>query len=142
MTYKKDYIERLIEQAMDFIRKALGFEDLNKEEIEDVKIQLKDMYTEYFKKHYTFFYEENSSSIIESINRENSNKDSLKLIELLSEILFADAKLQKDTYIYKPLLEKSLDMLIYVEDKSDAYSVIRTRRIETLKQHLHLCSLS
>lgn len=141
MCIKQDYIEKMLEEAMRVLAIMLKATNINKAEIEDIHIQLKDMYKDYLKKHYTFFYSEDSSIIIESIIQENNNKDSLKLLELLSDLLFTDAKLQNDLSLKNELFAKTLDIIAYIEKNTDTYSLARIEKNENIKKHIFLLKL-
>ena len=136
MLYKQDFIERMIEQAFIVLKTICGKTNPKKEEIEDIQIHLKDLYKNYFNKHYTFFYNENIETIINSIQKEHNSKDSLKLFELLADILFTDAKHQNDKFLQKQLTAKAYGLLNYIENNSDTYSINRNNKVIELREYL------
>lgn len=136
MLYKQDFIERIIEQGFIVLRTLCGMDNHKNEEVEDIQIQLKDLYKNYFNKHYTFFYNENIETIINSIQEEHNSKDSLKLFELLADILFTDAKHQNDKFLQKQLTAKAYGLLNYIENNSDTYSINRNNKVIELREYL------
>lgn len=136
MLYKQDFIERMIEQAFIVLKTICGKTNPKKEEIEDIQIHLKDLYKNYFNKHYTFFYNENIETIINSIKEEHNPRDSLKLFELLADILFTDAKHQNDKFLQKQLTAKAYNLLNYIENNSDTYSINRNNKVTELREYL------
>jgi hypothetical protein len=136
MLYKQDFIERIIEQGVIVLRTLCGMDNPKNEEVEDIQIQLKDLYKNYFNKHYTFFYNENIETIINSIKEEHNSKDSLKLFELLADFLFTDAKHQNDKFLQKQLTAKAYDLLNYIENNSDTYSINRNNKVTELREYL------
>lgn len=136
MLYKQDFIERIIEQGFIVLRTLCGMDNHKNEEVEDIQIQLKDLYKNYFNKHYTFFYNENIETIINSIQEEHNFKDSLKLFELLADILFTDAKHQNDKFLQKQLTAKAYGLLNYIENNSDTYSINRNNKVIELREYL------
>jgi len=125
--YERDYIKRLIQQLFDSIRKLL--ENPKEDNIEDIQIQYKDLYDKFLGHNYSFYYNEDIEIIIESFS---SQKDSIGRIEMLAELLYNDASLQKDISIKNNLFTKSLALYKYIDENSDTYSIERVKRIDTL----------
>jgi len=127
--YERDYIKRLIQQLFDSIRKLL--ENPKEDNIEDIQIQYKDLYDKFLGHNYSFYYNEDIETIIESFS---SQKDSIGRIEMLAELLYNDASLQNDLSVKNNLFAKSLALYKYIDENSDTYSIERIKRIETLSQ--------
>jgi len=125
--YERDYIKRLIQQLFDSIRKLL--ENPKEDNIENIQIQYKDLYDKFLGHNYSFYYNEDIEIIIESFS---SQKDSIGRIEMLAELLYNDASLQKDISIKNNLFTKSLALYKYIDENSDTYSIERVKRIDTL----------
>ena len=54
--YEKDYIMRQIQEFFNALRKILRLIDESKTKIEDINIQLNELYVKYFEKEKDFFY--------------------------------------------------------------------------------------
>ena len=72
---------------------------------------------------------QNIETIINTIKEEHNYKNSLKLFELLADILFTDAKHQNDKFLQKQLTAKAYNLLNYIENNSDTYSTNRNNKV-------------
>lgn len=136
MQHKNDFIEKMIEQAFEVLRKLLDVENPKKEEIEDMQIQLKDMYKNLLKKNCTYFYNEPIPLIVEAINKEYTKREFLSILEFLSELYFCDGRLQEDKNLKNMLFTKSLFLFNCLDKHSETYSLTRNNRIIEINKEI------
>jgi len=131
--YERDYIKRIIQQLFDSIHKLL--ENPKEDNIEDIQIQYKDLYDKFLGHNFSYYYNESIETILDFFS---SQEDSLEKIEMLCELLYNDALLQKDISIQNNLFAKSLALYKYIDEHSNTYSVERFKRINKINQNLLL----
>lgn len=119
---EKDYIMRILQQFFLFLNTLLG--NLNDNNIEETRMQLKDMYVTYFEKSYQYYYNIN---IAELLNQFKSNEEYWKSerIEMLSELYYNDGILSNNSSLKNDLLNKALILYDYIEEKSKSFSLER-----------------
>lgn len=119
---EKDYIMRILQQFFLFLNTLLG--NLNDNNIEETRMQLKDMYVTYFEKSYQYYYNIN---IAELLNQFKSNEEYWKSerIEMLSELYYNDGFLSNNSSLKNDLLNKALILYDYLEEKSKSFSLER-----------------
>lgn len=132
---RKDYIMRMLEQFFKVLAKLIKNE--NNLEIEDIEIQLAELYDTYFKNDFNFFHDSDTDRIIEFLKSDNSGDDLYK-VEMLAELIYQDACLQQENEQRKSLLIKSLNLLEYLDKESKTFSMERFNKMEFIKNEVSL----
>jgi hypothetical protein len=123
---ERDYIMRLFLQFFEEL--ALSLSKKNKEEKETV---IQNMFDAYFKR-YDFYIENDPTDILESFN-EMATTEKLCRIEMLAELLHQEALL-KEGDERRNLLDKSLKLYNYINERSTTFSLDRLRRMKEINE--------
>lgn len=107
---------------------ALSLSKKNKEEKETV---IQNMFDAYFKR-YDFYIENDPTDILESFN-EMATTEKLCRIEMLAELLHQEALL-KEGDERRNLLDKSLKLYNYINERSTTFSLDRLRRMKEINE--------
>ena len=128
---ERDYIKRLIRQFFEAIEKLK--EEKEKEDIPTVQLQVNSMYTAYFLKSASFFYEQDTEFAIQYLASSFSPDELLERVEMLSELFYQDALLKATHEARKDLLKKSLSLLTFLDTHSDTFSFERRAKMANLQ---------
>jgi hypothetical protein len=127
---QKDYILRplfiLIEEIVS------KFSAIKFENVKDQEQYINNLYLKYFKKSKTFFIEKD---IVDLFNDKSISSNELNL---LAEIFYLDALIQKDKTIKISLFKKAVAILKHISKSSDTYSFERENRINLIENKLSL----
>ncbi len=124
---QRDYLMKILQDLFDAIAKLI----LNEEEkLTEKQRQIVAMYT--MLNHDAHFFR---TTDIDTIMLVMSELDEYMIrLEMLAEIYYADAKFYTGSAEVKSeLLSKSLHLYMYVDERSDEFSLRRQERIEELK---------
>lgn len=123
---ERDYIMRLFLQFFEEL--ALSLSKKNKEEKETV---IQNMFDAYFKR-YDFYIEHDPTDILESFN-EMATTEKLCRIEMLAELLHQEALL-KEGDEKRNMLDKSMKLYNYINERSTTFSLDRLRRMREINE--------
>lgn len=127
--YQKDYILKLIEQAAKLIQQILTLnkDGKQKEALEIINIS----YQSVFGLTKDEIIEQTAAKITTKF--QNNSKNSLQLLELLSDFLYQEALMSENKDIQIKLLKKSYDLIKYVDENDfENFSFIRKNKKESL----------
>lgn len=131
--YQKDYILKLIEQAAKLIQQILTLnkDGKQKEALEIINIS----YQSVFGLTKDEIIEQTAAKITTKF--QNNSKNSLQLLELLSDFLYQEALMSENKDIQIKLLKKSYDLIKYVDENDfENFSFIRKNKKESLFKFL------
>ncbi len=126
---QRDYILRLIQLFFDAIAKFLHSKEGKDPEL--LRLELDGFYKTFLKFSPNHFQNLSIEEIIYSFNDE----ERLIKIEILAELFYQEAILQKETN--EQLLKKSLLLLNFVDLNSDVFSIDRQWKINRIEDLLH-----
>jgi len=131
--YEKDYIMRQIQEFFNALRKILRLIDESKTKIEDINIQLNELYVKYFEKEKDFFYTNSVDTIISYFDNNIKSLDTINKIKMLSELMYYSIIIEKtDNKI--DLLKKVLQFYEYIENCSNSFSIEQNNRIKKIME--------
>jgi len=134
---RKDYIMKIIEQFFDVLKKLIKNEE--NQDIEDIRVQLNELYNTYFKKNYKYFYDSDFEEIVDFLNSDNSG-DNLYKTEMLAELIYQDTCLKQDVDLRKSLLSKSFRLFEYLDKEGKTFSLERYKKMQVIKKEVSLLS--
>ena len=128
---KRDYILRIIQELFAAIDKLLHGDT---RELTERQRDLEAMYT-IFGHDAQYFRSSTKDEILETMTV--FSEDYVQRVEMLAEIMYADAQLFIGNYeVRREIIAKSLDLYTYVEERSDEFSITRMQRMDELKKIL------
>jgi len=133
---ERDYIKRLIKQLFDALNEL--FLNRKGESVEAIQIQLSGFYEKYLGRESSFFYGSSFESILGLlVENRDTQKDGLIRVEMLAELLYRDAHLNRDAKLKQNLSEKALHLFEYLNANSNTFSVDREAKIDELRALSH-----
>lgn len=130
---RRDFIMKLIQQLMDSL-----FLLLNEKGMDDDmrKAQLEKFYGDYVGQTQAFYLNASIEEISSFLDEKYGDEELIYRMEMLSEIMYQDGMLEKDTNKKNAKLLKTLSLLDYLDEYSNTYSVVRVGKIEEIKSIL------
>lgn len=130
--FEKDYILRLLQQFFEDL--SLFLSKKKKEEEEHEKQEDYDWASLYdtYVGDYSFYHTAQWEEILASFSK-YSPSERLHRMEMLAELYFREAQLERDSAVKLSLLERSLLLWEYINKYSDTYSMERVRRMEYIR---------
>lgn len=135
---RRDYIMKLIQQLSESL--FLLSKDESLDEIERQN-RLQEYYKDYLGMDIEFLESNNVETIILSL-RERYGDELLLRVEMLSDIMYVDVTSLNEVTGDRKLLLQTLQLLSYVDDNSDTYSLVRQGKIDEIRRKLDSVSLS
>lgn len=128
---KRDYILRIIQELFAAIDKLLHGDT---RQLTERQHDLESMYT-MLGHDAQFFRSSTKEEILETLTV--FREDYVQRVEMLAEIMFADAQLFIGNYeVRREIIAKSLELYTYVDEHSDEFSITRVQRIDELQKML------
>lgn len=126
--FEKDYILRLLQQFFEDL--SLFLSKKKKEEEEHEKQEDYDWASLYdnYVGDYAFCHTAPGDEILASFSK-YSPSEQLYRMEMLAELYFRKAQLERDSAVRLSLLERSLLLWEYIDKHSDTYSLQRVQRM-------------
>lgn len=130
---EKDYIMKLMQQFFKDLEKLVS-NQREKGDIQNIQVQLCDLYKDYFKKDESFFYNESYLTIIEYLESKDCNV--IDHMEMLAELLYHDALIKQNSDLKRNLLVKSLELFKYLNENSKTFSLERNQKIDFIYSYI------
>lgn len=130
---KRDYIMKLIQQLLDSLFLLLNEKDIDNVEREK---KLNKFYASYLGESSEFYYANSTDEILMYL-KEQYHDEFLQRVEMLSDIMYADAMMKEKNELKYKLLEKTLYLMQYLDTNSDTYSLVRKGKIDTLLDEIN-----
>lgn len=130
---QRDYIIRLIQQLIDSLFMLFDKKDLSEEELSN---QLENMYIDYLDQSKIFYRESSMDDVISFLQNRYGDDEYLYRIEMLTEIIYQDGMHDNDKSEKQETLLKALDLLVYLDNYSNVYSLVREGKMEAIKKEL------
>ena len=122
---QEDYLFRPLYMLLDEITSK--FSAIKVERIKSLEEYLDDLYLQYLDNNRNYFIDKDISEILQ----DKSITD--KEINVLAELFFRDAQLQKTSKMKQLLLNKAKKIYLFISEKSDTYSLERSNRITEIE---------
>ena len=123
---------RLLQDFFSMIAKLVR---LKVEEPDTTRIQERfdEMYRQFFRKSADYFYALDKDAILDELTKDElSESEQCAMLQMLSELLYQDGLIKKDTVEKISLLDKSLFLLKYLESNSKTYSWDREQKMNDI----------
>lgn len=130
---QRDYIIRLIQQLIDSLFMLFDKKDLSEEELSN---QLENMYIDYLDESKIFYRESSMDDVISFLQNRYGEGEYLYRIEMLTEIMYQDGIHDNDKSEKQETLLKALELLVYLDNYSNVYSLVREGKMEAIKKEL------
>ena len=131
---RRDYIMKLIQQLMDSLFLLMNEKEMDEEKRRE---KFEKLYKEYLDESSSFYINASLEDILQHFKNKYGEEEVLLRIDMLSDILYNDGLLQQDNVESRVVvLQKALEVLIYLNDHSDTYSIVRQGKIETINEEL------
>lgn len=130
---QKDYIIRLIQQLIDSLFMLFDKKDLDEEELSN---QLEKMYIDYLDESKIFYRESSMDDVMSFLQKRYGDDEYLYRIEMLTEIMYQDGMHDNDKSEKQKTLLKALELLVYLDNYSNMYSLVREGKMEAIKKEL------
>ncbi|WP_101689362.1 hypothetical protein [Dysgonomonas massiliensis] len=130
---QRDYIIRLIQQLIDSLFMLFDKKDLSEEELSN---QLENMYIDYLDESKIFYRESSMDDVISFLQNRYGDDEYLYRIEMLTEIMYQDGMHDNDKSEKQETLLKALELLVYLDNYSNVYSLVREGKMEAIKKEL------
>lgn len=130
---QRDYIIRLIQQLIDSLFMLFDKMDLNEEELSN---QLENMYIDYLDQSKIFYRESSMDDVISFLQNRYGDDEYLYRIEMLTEIMYQDGMHDNNKSEKQETLLKALELLVYLDNYSNVYSLVREGKMEAIKKEL------
>ncbi len=130
---QRDYIIRLIQQLIDSLFMLFDKMDLNEEEISNL---LENMCTDNLDKSKIFYRESSMDDVISFLQNRYGDDEYLYRIEMLTEIMYQDGMHDNNKSEKQETLLKALELLVYLDNYSNVYSLVREGKMEAIKKEL------
>ena len=128
---KRDCILRIIQELFAAIDKLLHGDT---RQLTERQHDLESMYT-MLGHDVQFFRSSTKEEILETLTV--FREDYVQRVEMLAEIMYADAQLFIGNYeVRREIIAKSLELYTYVDEHSDEFSITRVQRIDELQKML------
>lgn len=132
---EEDYLLRMLENFFQSLQKRLNVAYSLENRFEQTVFD--SLYEEYLGGEKEFFIENETKAILSYLEKQDGKISCVKS-EILSELLFFEAKEIQDSPTQQEILHKSLALLEYSETESKTFSVRRMKRKEAIKELLAL----
>lgn len=130
---QRDYIIRLIQQLIDSLFMLFDKKNLSEEELSN---QLENMYVDYLDESKIFYRESSMDDVISFLQKRYGDDEYLYRIEMLTEIMYQDGMHDNDKSEKQETLLKALELLVYLDNYSNMYSLVREGKMEAIKKEL------
>ena len=133
---ERDYIMRILQEFFNAIAKLIR---LNLEDPDPSRIQVRfnGMYKQFFRRPAEHFYETEKEIILDDLTQsDNSERDIIAKIQMLSELLYQDGLTKKNIPEKCMLLEKSFYLLEYLDKNSQTFSWERSQKMSDIHRIL------
>lgn len=131
---RRDYIMKLVQQLLDSL-----FLLLNEKGIDEFERQkrLASLYKYYLGEDRAYYSSNNIQNILDFLEEKYSD-ELIHRVEMLSEVMYQDAMMEKDPKVKVSLLKKTLLLLSYLDENGDTYSLVRQGKVEFIRKELLL----
>ena len=136
MSFRRDYILRMIEMIGELIAGILGL--IKKGKFEQAEEAIDQAYLDYLKEDAAFFRNIKSEDLTEELMQNHNYTHSH--LEVLAELFYAEGELHTAKGNIKPALDcyrKSLKLHQFVIDESDTFSVAKEQKSEYLQKQIN-----